>query len=280
MEASTVKNEIESALVDLPTLSPAVLKIVELSNDLSASPRDLMNTIKLDPSLTVRILNLINSAYFSMPQKITSLNRALILLGFNTIKNIALSSAIAEATGGRNEAVDLIWRHLLAVGVTSKAIAQACGQPKQVLEEFFISGLLHDIGDMMLMKFVPKFVEEAMTKVSKDNGNFHDACKEIMGIDGPLLGRMVIEHWKLPEVFCQIANHRDNHEKDLPAVVHAVHLADKVVRGMEIGFVSDFQDLKINNNDLSANSIESAELDNIREDILDLVESAEVIIGG
>lgn len=280
MEVSAIKNEIESALADLPPLSPAVLKIVELANDLSASPRDLMNTIKLDPSLTVKILNLVNSAYFSMPQKITSLNRALILLGFNTIKNIALSSAIVEATGSKSKAVEPIWRHLLAVGVTAKQIAQERGQPRQVLEEFFISGLLHDIGDMMLMQFVPKVFEEAQIKSQAEGKSFEEACQELMGIDGPSLGTRVIEHWKLPEIFEKIVQHRKYQISEEPEVVHAVYLADKLVRSKSIGFVADLKDLEINADDLSRNEIESSHIERILEDIPDLIESAEVIISG
>lgn len=280
MEVSAIKNEIESALADLPPLSPAVLKIVELSNDLSASPRDLMNTIKLDPSLTVKILNLVNSAYFSMPQKITSLNRALILLGFNTIKNIALSSAIVEATGNKSKAVEPIWRHLLGVGVTAKQIALERGQPRQVLEEFFIAGLLHDIGDMMLMQFVPEAFEKAQQKSKDDDVSFEQACRECMGIDGPGLGAKVIEHWKLPEVFLKIVNHRQNCSDEDPEVVHAVYLADKLVRSKKIGFVADEKDLEINSGDLSHNEIESSQIERIVEDIPDLIESAEVIISG
>lgn len=280
MDQSGIIKEIEEGLADLPPLSPAVMKIVELSNDLSASPRDLMNTIKLDPSLTVKILNLVNSAYFSMPQKITSLNRALILLGFNTIKNIALSSAFVEATGNSNSKVEPIWRHLLAVGVTSKLIAQQGGQPRQVLEEYFISGLLHDIGELMLMNFVPDAFELALSESGEKNISFEEACKSIMSIDGAELGVKVIEHWKLPDVFKSIVTHRLSSGDDAPHVVNAVHLADKVVRSSQIGFIADQKDLDISENDLKYNSISLEDLKKVEEDILDRIENAEVIISG
>jgi len=280
LEQSGIIKEIEEGLAHLPPLSPAVMKIVELSNDLSASPRDLMNTIKLDPSLTVKILNLVNSAYFSMPQKITSLNRALILLGFNTIKNIALSSAFVEATGNSNSKVEPIWRHLLAVGVTSKLIAQQGGQPRQVLEEYFISGLLHDIGELMLMNFVPDAFELALSESSEKNISFEEACKNIMSIDGAELGVKVIDHWKLPDVFKSIVTHRMSCGEDAPHVVNAVHLADKVIRNSEIGFVADLKDLDISENDLNYNSISLEDLKKVEEDILDRIENAEVIISG
>jgi len=276
---TAVKDEIDEALANLPPLSPGVMKIVQLANDLSAAPRDLMNSIKLDPSLTVKILNLVNSVYFSLPQKITSLNRALILLGFNTIKNIALSSAIVDAVG-KNKAVEPFWRHLLAVGVTSKMIAECSGQPRQVLEEYFISGLLHDIGDMMLMRFVPESVRAACDLTEKKQISFQEACQTIMQTDGPAIGARVIVQWKLPEIFNQIVGHRAHFGKDVSNVVNAVHLADKLVRRQSIGFVADKLDLEVSAQELTFNSLQADKLKELELDIISKIDSASVIIAG
>jgi HD-like signal output (HDOD) protein len=110
---------------------------------------DLNRVISLDPVLVGRVLKLINSAYYGLEQQVTSLVRAMIMLGINTVKNLALSSAILSNLVGRGFLglnAEGFWRHSLCVGVTAKLIARKQGIDHSRLEEFFTAGLLHDLG--------------------------------------------------------------------------------------------------------------------------------------
>ena len=132
---------------EMPGMSPTVARLTEITRDINCAPKDLINVIKLDPVLTGKVLKLINSAYFALPNKVISLNHAVIMLGVNTIKNLSLSTAVVDVIKGDSKSeyfnMDKIWEHSLATAVTAKNLAKAMNIDKKILEEFFICGLLH-----------------------------------------------------------------------------------------------------------------------------------------
>ena len=276
---SSIKLSVEKGVSRLPALPTAALRILEVVNDISCSPRDLMDVIKVDPVLTGRILNLVNSSYFSMPQRITSLNRALILLGFNTIKNIALSTAFIDSTKNQqqNDQIDDLWQHLLGVGVAAKLIATKCGQPRQILEEFFIAGLLHDIGDLMLLRLCR---EETFLMLNGESNSctFDIQCQQKLGINGPECGELMVQHWKLPVIFGDVVQHRVKHGKNASFVVNVVHLADKMIRQRNIGLRVDAIDLEISNEELSSIGLKKQDLSEIGEILAQYIEKAQVFM--
>ena len=235
---STNRVAILEGVSHLPALPSAALKIIELSNDITSSPKDLMDIIKLDPVLTGRILNLVNSSYFSMPQRISSLNRALILLGFNTIKNIAMSTAFIDAnsSGKKLKEINELWQHMLAVGVASKMIATKLGQPRKILEEYFVAGLLHDIGDLMLFRFAQNEALEILKSVP--DKTFQDECGAHLGITGAECGEAVAKHWKLPDIFTEIVHHEDFFGPKAPMIINTIHVANRLISSLEIGLVT------------------------------------------
>lgn len=180
----------------MPTFSPATAKIIQLSNQMNASANELVAAIRMDPVLTGRVLQLVNSAYFSLAQKVTSLNRALVYLGLNTIKNLALSTAVMEAFDSKNAQLkDLIaptWRHSLATAVCAKNLARATGVPQNALEEYFIAGLLHKIGQIVMI--------QAFHTTTPHNGKLSLAEeKNTYGVDHTQVGANTLRKWKFPD---------------------------------------------------------------------------------
>lgn len=243
LDKEQVRKQVDISIEKLPNLSPSALKIIEIANDIKASPVDLMQIIKIDPVLTGKILRLINSTYFSMPQKITSLNRALILLGLNTIKNIALTSAFIEASGNResNDFFDLkeLWQHMLSVGVTSKLMAKAAGQSAQLLEEFFIAGLLHDVGDMIFMKYAPAEFYEIGLRAEAEKISVTEASRKILGFTGPEVGMRVAAHWKLADNLSKVISDNCHHGPDSFYLAKVINVGDKHCRKNRLGYVRD-----------------------------------------
>jgi HD-like signal output (HDOD) protein len=275
---TSIKFVIEQGVSRLPPLPTAAMRIVEVVNDMSSSPKDLMEVIKIDPVMTGKILNLVNSSYFSMPQRITSLNRALILLGFNTIKNIALSTAFIDATNqhGNNSKIDDLWQHLLNVGVACKMIAVKCGQPRQILEEFFIAGLLHDIGDLILLRFAPQKTVELMD--SSHDKSFELVCLENFQLSGPDCGLLMIDHWKLPQIFRDVVHHNTKAGKNASFVVNAVHIADKIVREQNFGLVTDSLNVQASLEQLQYIGLSQQDLKEIKEQLSQEVQKAQIFM--
>jgi len=240
--ANAIFQKVIKVLGNLPPLSMSALKVVKIANDPQSTPRDLINVIKLDPVLTGKILKLMSSSFYSTRQKVTGLNRALVLLGFNTIKNICLSTAMMEATRGGETSyfnIDELWVHLFAVGVVSKLLGKVARKSKEEQEELFIGGLLHDIGDLMLMRFVPdEFFK--VTRVQHDKKiDIIEATRECFGFDAHDLGVKVAQEWSLPEDLQKIISFKYYEGKDAHYESKVVHIADRFCRANEWGYVID-----------------------------------------
>jgi HD-like signal output (HDOD) protein len=155
----------------------------------------------MDPVLTAKILRLINSAYYNLPQKVTTLVRAIIMLGINTVKNLILSTAILSNLKRKNSnnALDMagFWRHSLSVGVLSRLIAKKRNIGQQSIEEYFIAGLLHDIGKIPINNRIPEDYQRAIHASNELRQPLFVAEKDVLKIDHTDMGKLITHKWKL-----------------------------------------------------------------------------------
>ncbi|AEF83566.1 HDOD domain protein [Treponema primitia ZAS-2] len=192
--------QVENYIRTMPSLSITVSKVLEICNNPQTSPADLNHVISLDPVLVGRVLKLINSAYYGLSQQVTNLVRAITMLGINTVKNLALSSAIIgnmnlrEFQGLNTEG---FWRHSLCVGVAAKVIARKRSIDPKLLEEYFTAGLLHDIGKIPLNAVLSK--DYLLTVKAADTGRISlvQAETETLGINHCEVGELVVKAWRL-----------------------------------------------------------------------------------
>ena len=206
----------------MPTFSPATSKIIQLANKLNASPNEIVAAIRLDPVLTGRVLQLVNSAYFSLAQRVTSLNRAVVYLGINTIKNLALSTAVLQTFENKNkelaEVVKPVWKHSLATAVCAKIIAKTAGVPVNMLEEYFIAGLLHDIGKTILMQaFFETQPHDGRLSAAEETARY--------SLDHSQLGAQTLKKWNFHEQITEaVAAHHAPVERN--KISYILQLAD------------------------------------------------------
>lgn len=194
----------------MPSLSTTVGKVMEICSRTDASPNELNRVISLDPVLTGQVLKLINSAYYSLMNKVTSLTRAITMLGMNTVKNMALSTAIIRSVTGTKKTQVLptkkFWAHSLATGVCTKLLAKKNGVPVMECEEYFVAGLLHDLGKI---PFGDEYIT-ALYAASNDQRPLIEVEKEVLGVDHQEVGHMIAEKWKLNEAMTSsICFHHD-----------------------------------------------------------------------
>lgn len=200
----------------MPSLSTTVTKVLEVCNQPNTSANDLNRVISLDPVLTGQVLRLINSAYYSLPNQIGSLTRAIILLGVNTIKNLALSTAVLGSIG-RQESfqslnMDDFWVHSLGVGVTAKALAARQGVVRQQQDEYFVAGLLHDLGKIPLNSCFPEEYRQALDLAAGRQIPLAQAEESVLGIDHGRVGRMIGDKWQLNADLVELLT--DHHRPD------------------------------------------------------------------
>ncbi len=277
-----IRNSLTSYIEKLPALPTSVAKIMEICNDPSTSPTDLSKVIGLDPVLMGRILKMINSAYYGLNNQVTSLVRATIMLGFNTVKNLALSTAILGAVGSTNsQALNMedFWMHSLSVGVTAKLIAKKRGEPSKDLEEYFVAGLLHDIGKIAFNNKFPREYMRAIAYAEQESVSLLAAEEQELSCTHPEVGQMIASSWKLSENLSDaIGYHHELYTGPHKAMVYSVCAANYFANIVGIGFSGDKYPNMLEQEILDYSRISLDDLDDIEEEIRGAVENARVFL--
>jgi HD-like signal output (HDOD) protein len=244
MVADEVANAkaIKKFIKRMPSLSTTVGKVMEICSRTDASPNELNKVISLDPVLTGQVLKLINSSYYSLMNKVTSLTRAITMLGMNTVKNMALSTAIIRSVSGAKKTRALptkkFWAHSIGTGVCAKMLAKANGIPVMECEEFFVAGLLHDLGKI---PFGDEYIE-VLDRVKAEQHPLIELEREVLGVDHQVVGKMIAEKWKLNEAMTTaISFHHDVEAAPKEHRIRAsyVGLANMYANILDLGYAGD-----------------------------------------
>lgn len=220
------------AAVDaMPAFPKSVQQILVLTRDINSTPKELVDVIDKDPVLTVKILKVVNSAYFGLPKQITSTAHAVVFLGFNTIKNIALSIAaigmlpVENAAGFSSQAY--LMHSLTTAGIAKRLAAKAVNTEPM---DCFIAGLLHDFGKMVFAQFLPRELTLALAASEADGRPLHLALQAAAGADHAELGAMLLQKWRFaPELVDTIRHQRPENLADsgMAACVFAANQISK-----------------------------------------------------
>jgi putative nucleotidyltransferase with HDIG domain len=243
MNAEENLAKVSAYISKLPALPVTVSKILEIANNPDTSPVDLNRVISLDPVLMARVMKLINSAYYGVTNQVTSLARAIIMLGINTVKNLALSTAVLGNLSKKEnfQALNMngFWRHSLSVGVLSKLIARTRNIDSKILEEYFIAGLLHDIGKIPLNNTVTGEFVQAMSQADRDHRPLFQTEGQNIGFDHCRAGLIIGLEWKFGnEILETIKCHHapESCAEEHAALVYTVAVANCYVNVSGIGF--------------------------------------------
>jgi len=191
--------KITQTIINLPTLPTVVAKMVELIDDPKSSAPSLSRLVRTDQVLTARILRLANSAYYGFPNPISSINLAIVVLGFDTIKNLGLSVAVISRftrASSEDELLDYtrFWEHSVGVAVASRMLARLHGF-RAMEGEAFVAGLVHDIGKVILSQFQTARYSQAMRLVIQENISLAQAEEKVFEVAHAEVGGWLAERW-------------------------------------------------------------------------------------
>lgn len=235
----TIINHIE----DLPTLPRTIMRITEIINDPRSSADDLSQIITDDQVLTARLLKLVNSSFYGFPQRISTVAGAIVLLGFDSIRNLLLTSSIFDLFPKKGKKYTLepesLWDHSLGCAVGAKVIGAYIRHEK--VEELFVAGLLHDIGKIVEMLYLRKDFEKAFFYAKENETLLFQAENEILGYNHAEVGRLLAERWNLPAKLIDVItyHHDPGNSENMTQEIAVVHIADILCRGMMIGSGGD-----------------------------------------
>ena len=228
---------------DLPTLPRTVLRITEIINNPKSSARDLAGVINDDQVLTARLLRLVNSSFYGFPQRIATVSFAIVLLGFDAIRNLLLTTSIFDLFAGADKDLQVerekLWDHSLGCAVAAKIIAEHLHFEK--VEELFVCGLLHDIGKIVEMAYLKNDYARVRAQVKAQDDWILTAEEEILGCHHAHIGHLLAERWNLPAPVPEVIRHHHSPEfaGEFQREAAGVHLADILCRALEIGSGGD-----------------------------------------
>lgn len=194
---------IAQGILDLPTLPTVVAKIVQLVDNPRTSAATLAQLISSDPALTARMLKMANSAYYGFPRRIGTINLAIVVLGFNTVRDLAISASLAERINIDHDGADTMadfWDHSVATAVAARML-QRQTQTRQV-GEAFVAGLLHDIGRLVVARYLPEEFRRVQETLATSQDPLWAVELNQLGMSHAEIGSTLCRHWNLPEAIC------------------------------------------------------------------------------
>lgn len=238
-----IVDKILNSVSALPTLPTIYAQLSEALDDEFVSNQRIAQIISSDQSSSFKILKVANSPLFGVQKKIESITQALLFLGHTEVKNILLALSIIKQFNSKGEpnslrSVDL-WAHSIATGIISRNLALNSGLKK--VDNYFLAGILHDIGKVIFLEFVPEEYKVAVKLAKDENIPIKNAEQEVLKIDHTQAGQVLAEKWKIPSYIQEAIqyHHSGQTPKGTNHLLSTVHIANIIARIMKLGFSGD-----------------------------------------
>lgn len=238
-----LSESIIESIVTLPTIPSILADLNGAIADPDSSASDIAGIISRDPATTTKVLRLANSAYYGLRSKVSTIKHAVTMLGFNIIRNLVLTATVFDISSQNSISGlferDMFWRHSLGVGVAAKVVAkEAFPNAAYRGDEFFVCGLLHDLGKIILGQYLQQKFEDALVLSRDESIPLYEAEKTTIGCDHSEVGGLLASRWSLSgEIIAAVGHHHAPLEVSAEQFEYAAvtHLADVITRVKEIG---------------------------------------------
>ncbi len=233
--------QIVSGVNSLPALPVVMIQVLRVTEDPFSTIKDLDDVISQDLSLAANVLRLANSAFYNYPRRITTINDAIGILGFNVIRDLVFMVSVLKMFRKRSIAGIDIWQHSMNCATNARIISQ--NFLLQDSSQAFIAGLLHDVGKVVLSDYMRVTYEEILNKAREQMRLDSKIEEEVLGFTHAAVGKLLAENWNLPSSLIEaIAYHHSPKEAtENPQLAAIVHLADAALLSSKIDPGEDFK---------------------------------------
>ena len=228
---------------DVPTLPTVYSALCDAMANPQSTANDVAKIVSMDQASTIKILRIANSSFFGFSGRIENIQRAIVILGFNEVRNLIMASSVMNLFSKKESSTGFrpndFWAHSLSVGLIARSIGKLAGTVN--VENFFVAGILHDIGKLFFYQYAGDDFVRVLSSVEKDNRLIRDAEVDIFGMDHALVGSLLADQWKLPgPIHDAIHYHHFGTVGDKPDVlVASVHIGDILARALGLGHPGD-----------------------------------------
>jgi HD-like signal output (HDOD) protein len=223
------------AIVSLPDIYQRLMEVID--NPLS-SAADVADVISCDPGLTARLLRIVNSAFYSFPSKIDTVSRGVTILGTKELCDLALATSVMKMFDSALKGLvnmTLFWQHSIGCGVFARKLALFRHEPNA--ERFFVMGILHDIGRLILFSHAPDILGAAIVRASQSRRALHGIEKEILNFTHADVGAGLLKAWNLPASHREAValHHNPSKARRFKLETAVIHVADILTTAMGLG---------------------------------------------
>jgi putative nucleotidyltransferase with HDIG domain len=237
-----LEQSLADAVERMPAFPKSVQKVIELSSDIGCQPKEMVAVIEKDPVMTVKILRVVNSSAYGLPNKVTSVAQATVYLGINTVKNLALGFAAVgmlpdTVPQGFDRQGYLL--HSLLVATLARQLAIQGAKDEVEPGDCYIAGLLHDFGKIVFVQFMNEKFQVALEKAATSGIPLHEAERATIGADHAVVGAMLVRRWRFAEHLAQgiLDHHRPNAAPS--ALLDCLRTANQIARFRQLGQSGD-----------------------------------------
>ncbi|MBF0492263.1 MAG: HDOD domain-containing protein [Deltaproteobacteria bacterium] len=229
-------------ITQLPVLPQHVQRLMECINDAEVDVLKVVQILHVDPSLTARVLLVANSPLYGLRREVTRVGQAVMILGLDATRNIALSVSLFQMFRPSSDLIlkpDEFWKHSLVVACLARLIAKQLKFEDP--ENAFTAGLLHDFGKIVIMKYFPKEFSLAVTRAKKQEGLLTELENESFGLDHTEVGKVLCKHWNFPASLSKtITQHHEKIKITWPAPVEdqdltVIKIANNLAKLIPVG---------------------------------------------
>ncbi len=261
---------------DLPTLPTVVKRVEETLQDKNADAEAIAAIISEDPSLTSKILRVVNSAYYGAKSgSITSVQNAVARLGMVEVSKLCTVLAVIETFRDFGSHLDhhVFWKHSLLTGITTRIIHSSC-QTKAAFsaDEAYVAGLLHDVGTLIVDQYFPAIFEETRRQSKDKNVPCYEVESTLLAMDHGEIGAYVLYKWKLPQPVVEAVSWHHQLKTCDPVyknIISAIHLADSICLKLGIGDILEEAPDQYSETALANLSLTEDDLPSIAEKVLE-----------
>ncbi len=224
---------------DLPTMPAVANRVVQMMSDPKTTAEHLNKAIIVDQALAARVLKIANSSFYGCRSTINTVSQAIVIIGFNQIRNIVMAASTKGVYKQFGLTEKMLHDHAVGTAMACYHVEQAAGMKKS--EEAFLSGLLHDIGKVILNNTDPDRFRTVMQAVYNDGRDFSEVEQEVFGFDHTDVGSLVIKKWKFSHEMGEMIKHHHHPEEleggdmYLQRLTAIVNLADSLCYKVGIG---------------------------------------------
>jgi HD-like signal output (HDOD) protein len=269
-------------IIQLPALPAVAMEVVELVDNPKTSASKLGRVISSDQALTAKVLKIANSPFYGFPRKISTIDFAIIVLGFDALKEIVVSISLVSSLQRKSDMyfdAKVFWDHSIATGVVGRRLARDLGY--RVSGEVFVGGLLHEMGISALHRYFSTEYKRIVDIAKDSNLTFIEAEESVLGVTHAEIGGWLAERWNLPDHLIEAISLHHTPSKatinpDLVALIHCADIMALQVANVEVTFDkgADFDPLALELLHLNDPAVLKSYMDNYREVLQSDIEQA------